>query len=808
MGNSSTKEQRPLNSPSSATSPTSPEADQFGRTNSNSNSSEMEAQFPPPAADRAASSSYSSRHGRGADLSFLGLGAGSERERERETAAVELRRESKQEREARRAEKERIAREKERERSMRQESVDGGYLVTQGVYTGPEDFNKAIVRQLMIERRLAPFFKGVDDYDSAWSDERLVAAVRGESVAAAVDARSAQAPTPPRVSRLEPASASADTRLAAGTVPIAPRSLSFNADHATSLSPSHPAFSLTSAHPAAAVTTSSSSSIFRPRSKTLASLTTLSRNHSSEMTPQEIALPPLPAVDGRPLLAFLYRDASECPICFLYYPAYLNRTRCCDQAICSECFVQIKRADPHPPEHGDASAAAAAATHAARLGERDDAAEALVCEPAACPFCVQPEFGITYEAPPFRSGLAYANHPSAHPLAHAHAPSAMSSSSSLSSYPGSLEGALSAAMAPRRRTTSLSAVSPAVITTDRIRPDWAQKLANARAHVARRSAAATALHTAAYLMGGITGGDGRGFGPFGRRGRLNRHGGGSDAPPVVTRTLLHPRAAEDASASSPPDPAPAAAVRRSRLDDLEEMMMMEAIRRSLVVEEERKANEAKDAAASAPAHAPSAGPSRPDDARSGASAASSSGPPRAAPAVAVSPKGKAVDRRSVKRAGPSPEGAEPARTAAPGASASSEADEAPGPAAARAPASSGVHGRVASTTRGGASSRERGTGSASRPSEAGSIASSTTAPSTTTTAAGPVMNFASLAAVIGDDEEIRERGGGGGGGGGGRRPLRPHDVGEPDAKIGAHAVSHAVLDEPGPGLLRSGLSRP
>ena len=33
---------------------------------------------------------------------------------------------------------------------MREEHVDGGYLVTQGVYVGPEDFNKAIVRQFMV----------------------------------------------------------------------------------------------------------------------------------------------------------------------------------------------------------------------------------------------------------------------------------------------------------------------------------------------------------------------------------------------------------------------------------------------------------------------------------------------------------------------------------------------------------------------------------------------------------------------------------------------------------------------------------
>ena len=50
-----------------------------------------------------------------------------------------------------------MIRQKERERSMKEESVDGGYLVTQGVYTGTEDFNKAVVRQLMVgvaDRRL------------------------------------------------------------------------------------------------------------------------------------------------------------------------------------------------------------------------------------------------------------------------------------------------------------------------------------------------------------------------------------------------------------------------------------------------------------------------------------------------------------------------------------------------------------------------------------------------------------------------------------------------------------------------------
>lgn len=92
---------------------------------------------------------YSSRSGRGSrhDLSFLHLGRDRDSDRERQP---EPRRETRQEREARKIEKERIAREKERQRSVREEGVDGGYLVTLGTYTGPEDFNKTVVRQLMV----------------------------------------------------------------------------------------------------------------------------------------------------------------------------------------------------------------------------------------------------------------------------------------------------------------------------------------------------------------------------------------------------------------------------------------------------------------------------------------------------------------------------------------------------------------------------------------------------------------------------------------------------------------------------------
>ncbi|KAI6856129.1 hypothetical protein KC323_g8024 [Hortaea werneckii] len=499
--------------------------------------------------DRLAAAVYGSRNGsrRGsrADLSFLSLG----RDRDREATVPERPRETKQEREARRAERDRQARVKERERSMREEGVDGGFLVTLGTYTGPEDFNKAIVRQLQIERRLAPFWKGLNDHSESWTEAQLVAAVRGLPIPAADEIPPELAQT---ASRSPSTAQGADANVNSLTVPITGRSQSYQSDNSANLSASHPAFSNSNSGQ------QSGAALFRGRAKTLASLATGNKSPSPDMSPKEIQLSKDPYINGLPIEAYLYKEASECPICFLYYPPYLNQTRCCDQPICSECFVQIRRPDPHPPEHE-------------QPGEQrppEDEAEQLVSEVAACPFCVTPEFGVTYEAPPFRRGLGYANQQ--HPLKDLN--SAMSSSSSLQSGAG------------RRRAQSLSATSPQVITTDKVRPDWAKKLADARAHAMRRSAAATALHNAAYMMN-----DGQsrgGLSAFSRRRRTLF----SDSPGASGSGT--PQQQEDGGN----DMLPArSSSRRNRVDDLEDLMMMEAIRLSLAAEEDRKRKDEKEA---------------------------------------------------------------------------------------------------------------------------------------------------------------------------------------------------------------------
>ncbi|KAK2759334.1 SNF1-interacting protein [Arachnomyces sp. PD_36] len=527
----------------------------------------------------------SPRRGSRPDFSFLGI-----TNPERDTSTLEHRRETKQEREARKLEKERAARLKERERSMKEEHVDGGYLVTQGVYVGTEDFNKQIVRQLMIERRIAPFWRGLNDFSDSWAEHQLMAAARGMTIPAPDDIPPELQYKLPKRSPEEKSNTEKNIQQNL-MVPISSRSQSYNSDTTSSPAAGTPTLSPSSAAPSSSV----NSPLFRGRAKTLASLTTSSKNNSqSDMSPRELQLPPDQFVNGQPIEVYLYKNASECPICFLYYPPYLNQTRCCDQPICSECFVQIKRADPHPPEHEQNDPNAPAPT-----GDEANQTEGeLVTEPAACPFCVQPEFGVTYNPPPFRRGLTYATHQGAHPLASAASP--MSSSSSLSSgnvnpQPGS----------GRRRAVSLSANAPTVITTDKIRPDWASKLISARAHAARRSAAATALHTAAYLMQPPNGSDSRGSSS--RRGVLRRTTGQETESPPSNASHLHAlsllserRAAIEREHGNSDENAgnlapPRGSSRRNRVDDLEEMMMMEAIRLSLASEEERRKKEEKEA---------------------------------------------------------------------------------------------------------------------------------------------------------------------------------------------------------------------
>lgn len=61
-------------------------------------------------------------------------------------------------------------------RGQHDDTVDFGYLSPQGVYSGPRDWNQAVVTQLIVARRLAPFYRPLEDYDESWDDDRILAA--------------------------------------------------------------------------------------------------------------------------------------------------------------------------------------------------------------------------------------------------------------------------------------------------------------------------------------------------------------------------------------------------------------------------------------------------------------------------------------------------------------------------------------------------------------------------------------------------------------------------------------------------------
>ena len=150
---------------------------------------------------------------------------------------------------------------------------------------------------------------------------------------------------------------------------------------------------------------------------------------------------------------------------------------------------------------------------------------------------------------------------------------------------------------------SLSVLAPTVVTTDQVRPDWDQKLMNARTHQARRSAAATALHTAAYMMGGRGYDEGRFH--FGRRGLLRRISAAespnsSSNPHFNFVSILSDNHRNSSGLRVIGDRDPTSNTRgdepsSNRVEDLEELMMMEAIRLSLASEEEHRRKEEKDA---------------------------------------------------------------------------------------------------------------------------------------------------------------------------------------------------------------------
>lgn len=329
------------------------------------------------------------------------------------------------------------------------ESVDGGYLAPHGCYTFEKlDYDPSLVRSLITARKLAPFYIPLQDFDESWTREELIKIVDGLPLHAAVNENPEEFEDIPignlKVQNIDE---------------LVDKSLSKKEQR------------------------KQRSKIFKARLHRKRILWQEQENETfleqkleakKESNPSKRNLA-LPSAD---LNHTIYKKGIECPICFLYYPEPLNYSRCCLQPICTECFVQIKRGDPHfPHEEVDPT------KPVTNDDEKDP--NLLISEPASCAYCATPNFGVTYQPPDNRKTGIGGTPPGSYKTTRDE------EEASVSNRSGSEEGP---------RTPSKSPEDPEVVTSDMIRPDWKAKLDKERLRLARRSANATAIHVSNQLV--------------------------------------------------------------------------------------------------------------------------------------------------------------------------------------------------------------------------------------------------------------------------------------------------------------------
>lgn len=330
------------------------------------------------------------------------------------------------------------------------DNVDGGYLAPFGTYKSNLDYNTTIVRDLIINRKLAPFYTPLQDFSESWTDDELTIIV--------------------------------------SQLPLHSIDIAYSEEEEVDDIDDHKIHRSTNFYKRQEQKLKLQVLIERMKE--------LQKHEEEKYLEEKIRCRDLDhVVDSdlplRQLLLRLYKSAVECPICFLYYPNIMNYSRCCRQPICTECFVQIKRLDPHPP-HDDASN---------DPSNNDTLPHTLISESANCPYCAMSDFGVTYEPPRgINTGVNGIKPSNWHPVNYFGSipeDSAISSSpekSDMSPFPPA--GSLSKG----RRRSSVAADAPGVITTDYIRPDWEQKLASSRNKLARKAATASAIHASNLLI--------------------------------------------------------------------------------------------------------------------------------------------------------------------------------------------------------------------------------------------------------------------------------------------------------------------
>lgn len=259
---------------------------------------------------------------------------------------------------------------------------------------------------------------------------------------------------------------------------------------------------------------------------------------------------------GKPLEAVVYRNSIECPVCFLvlsllvlyllkFYPPNINRTRCCWKPICTECFVEMKRAEPHYPSNDDNPTLGQPPININPMN--------LISDPVRCPFCVKTDFGVVYNPPTWL--------PSERRQDNTLLPPREIATSPLQSDPD---------IPMDKREEMYPPGHERVVLIDNIRPDWYQALAHRRRVEARRLATATALQQALAVAG------------------QRRRGAASGTRLVAANAPSGLGGVDRTNAEQRRVGRRVDGIVRITRDEADEMMLQEAIRQSLQTEEDER----------------------------------------------------------------------------------------------------------------------------------------------------------------------------------------------------------------------------
>ncbi|EFP75837.1 uncharacterized protein PGTG_01168 [Puccinia graminis f. sp. tritici CRL 75-36-700-3] len=450
--------------------------------------------------------------------------------------------------------------------------VDGGYLFPlSNIYpSSPQDWLHPIVQHLILSRRLAPFYRGLEDWEEDWDRQMIAHALQSITLSRINSIKQIQ-----KIERQESIEQQQTTaKYSSGSI---------SRRFAKNLLLDHPS-------------SSSSSSTSSPHQSLIGSstLNQSESNHNHNVRHQIFEAILNSQIRPNEIDQYLSQTV-ECPICFLYYPPNINLSRCCQQPICTECFTQIKRTDPTPQE--------------------------IKSEPACCPYCVESNFGVTYVPPALAKRTDWS---SPDPVSStgdtlavpvptsnqgtsgtttattgsqsAPSPSGMMGANMQDESGEPTEGVVESTKMKRRQTTSHT--STEVVTTDSIQPDWQAKLEAVKAAVQRRANRRIIFRQEGdrLIPVGITSSrdpngsaflaafeqdHNSGTSTVSRRGLSSLIGGNSNHSPSPS---THSGIQGSATGT----------VRRHRTEnsnygvDLEELMIMEAMRLSLAEEEERK----------------------------------------------------------------------------------------------------------------------------------------------------------------------------------------------------------------------------